>query len=173
MVRQLVPKNAGTSMALAMIPALGIDGIEAVGGSTNCAPPDFDSISHFHISLSSPRRGLLGLLRPKSGSTTPEDWIPDTVAGYSTINWDLASTLQGVERLYNQFYGEDGLDKNIFDKVNQRLDIDLRSDILDDLKAASPLCRDLCVQSESIAGPTFMPFVCATLNTLRRMSCLS
>lgn len=134
MVRQLVPKNAGTSMALAMIPALGIDGIEAIGGSAIIAPPDFDSISHFHISLSSPRRGLLGLLRPKSGSTTPEDWVPDTVASYATINWDLASTLQGVERLYNQFYGEDGLDKNIFDRVNKRLDIDLRSDVLDNLE---------------------------------------
>ncbi len=133
-VRQLVPKNAGTSMALAMIPALGIDGIEAVGGSTIIAPPDFDSISHFHISLSSPRRGLLSLLRPKSGSTTPETWVPDTAAGYSTINWDLASTLQGIERLYNQFYGEDGLDKNVFDKINQRLDIDFRRDILDNLE---------------------------------------
>ncbi len=134
LVRQLVPKNAGTSMALAMIPALGIDGIEAIGGSAIIAPPDFDSISHFHISLSSPRRGLLGLLRPKSGSTTPEDWVPDTVAAYATINWDLASTLQGIERLYNQFYGEDGLDKNVFDRVNQRLDIDLRSDVLDNLE---------------------------------------
>ncbi len=133
-VRQLVPRNAGTSMALAMIPALGIDGIEAVGGSTIIAPPDFDSISHLHLSLSSPRRGVLSLLRPKSGSTTPENWIPDSVAGYSTINWDLASTLQGIERLYNQFYGEDGLDKNVFERINQRLDLDLRRDILDNLE---------------------------------------
>jgi hypothetical protein len=133
-IRQFVPRNAGTSMALAMLPALGLDGIEALGGSTIIAPPDFDSISHFHISLSSPRRGVLSLLRPKAGSTSPEAWVPDSVAGYSTLNWDWASTLQGVERLYNQFYGEDALDQNIFARVNQQLNLDLRRDILDNLE---------------------------------------
>ncbi len=133
-VRQFVPKNAATSMTLAMLPALGIDGIEAIGGSWIVAPPDFDSISHAHLLLGSPRRGVLSLLRPKSGSTAPEAWIPDSVAGYSTINWDLASTLQGVERLYNQFYGEEGLDNNVFKPIGDRLELDFRKDILDNLE---------------------------------------
>lgn len=121
-------------MVLAMLPALGIDGIEAVGGSSIIAPPDFDSISHFHLSLGSPRRGILSLLRPKSGSTTPEAWVPDSVASYSTINWDLASTLQGIERLYNQFQGDDALNQNIFARINERLQLDFRKDILDNLE---------------------------------------
>lgn len=133
-VRQFVPKNAGTSMALAMIPAVGLDGIEAVGGSTIIAPPDFDSINHLHLALASPRRGILSLLRPKSGSTAPEPWIPDSVAGYSTINWDIDSTLQGIERLYNQFYGEGALDANILDRLSQRFDLDFRRDVMDNLE---------------------------------------
>ncbi|MEO8270936.1 MAG: hypothetical protein ABI557_14530, partial [Aureliella sp.] len=133
-VRQFLPQNAGTMMVLAMLPALGINGIEAVGGSTIIAPPDFDSISHFHLSLSSPRRGVLSLLRPKSGSTTPEAWVPDSVASYSTINWDLASTLQGIERLFNQFRGDDALNQTVFAPLNQRLDLDFRKDILDNLE---------------------------------------
>ncbi len=133
-VRQLVPRNAGTTMVLAMLPALGIDGIEAVGGSAIIAPPDFDSISHFHVSLGSPRRGVLSLLRPKSGSTSPEAWVPDSVAGYSTINWDLASTLQGIERLFNQFRGDDALNETVFAPLNNRLDLDFRKDILDNLE---------------------------------------
>ncbi len=133
-VRQFVPKNAGTTMVLAMLPALGIDGIEAVGGSAIIAPPDFDSIFHLHLSLSSPRRGVLSLLRPKSGSTAPEDWVPDSVAGYSTINWDLASTLQGIERLYNQFRGEDALNEQVFAEVDKRLELNFRKDVLDNLE---------------------------------------
>lgn len=133
-VRQFVPKNAGTTMVLAMLPALGVDGIEAVGGSVIIAPPDFDSISHLHLSLSSPRRGVLSLLRPKSGSTSPEDWVPDSVAGYSTINWDLASTLQGIERLYNQFRGEDALNQQIFAEADKRLELNFRKDVLDNLE---------------------------------------
>ncbi len=133
-VKQFVPKNAGTTMVLAMLPALGIDGIEAVGGSVIVAPPDFDSISHLHLSLSSPRRGVLSLLRPKTGSTAPETWVPDSVAGYSTINWDLASTLQGVERLYNQFRGDDALNQQVFAELDKRLELNFRKDVLDNLE---------------------------------------
>lgn len=132
-VRQFAPKNAGTSMVMAMLPALGIDGFEAIGGSWIVAPPDFDSISHFHVSLKSPRVAVLSLLRPKSGSTTPESWVPETVASYSTINWDLAATLQGVERLYNQFRGPDALDNEVFARANKELEIDLRQDVLNNL----------------------------------------
>lgn len=134
MVRQFTPRNAGTSMALAMLPALGIDGIEALGGSWIVAPPDFDSISHFHVLLSSPRRSVLSLVRPKSGSTTPEAWVPDTVASYSTINWDLNSTLTGIENLFNQFRGDDAMQQQIFDPASNVLQVDLRKDILDNLE---------------------------------------
>lgn len=141
MIRQLTPRNTGTSMALAVLPALGLDGIEAVGGSWIVAPPDFDSIAHFHLLLSSPRRAVLGLLRPKSGSTTPEKWIPDSVASYSTINWDLASTLQGIERLYDQFRGPEALEKEVFARLNEQLEIDLRKDILDNLEGRITLVQ--------------------------------
>ena len=134
MVRQFTPKSAGTTMTLAVLDSLGVSGIEAVGGSWIVAPPDFDSISHLHLQLSNPRRGVLSLLRPKSGSTQPEMWVPDSVASYSTINWDLNSTLQGIERLYNQFRGEDALDKEIFAQINKQLDIDFREDVLNNLQ---------------------------------------
>lgn len=134
LIRQLVPRNAATTMTLAMLPALGLDGIEALGGSWIVAPPDFDSISHFHLLLASPRRAVLGLLRPKSGSTSPEMWVPDSVASYSTINWDIASTLQGVERLYNQFRGPDALQTEAFERANRQLELDVKRDILDNLE---------------------------------------
>ncbi len=140
-VREFTPKNAATMATLAMLPALGLDGIEAVGGSWIIAPPDFDSISHFHLLLSSPRRSVLGLLRPKSGSTDPEDWIPDSVAAYSTINWDTASTLQAVERLYNQFRGPDALEKEVFERVNEQLQIDLSKDVLENLEGRFTLVQ--------------------------------
>ncbi|MEM7476057.1 MAG: hypothetical protein AAF483_13770 [Planctomycetota bacterium] len=133
-VRQFTPRSTTTQMTLALLPALGVDGVEAVGGSWIVSPPDFDSITHFHIQLGSPRRAILGLLRPKSGSTEPEEWVPESVASYSTINWDIASTVQAVERLYNQFRGKDALQKEVFDRGSEFLDLDVRQDILDMLE---------------------------------------
>jgi Protein of unknown function (DUF3352) len=132
-VRQFTPNTASSSMVLAMLPAFGLDGIQGVGGSWIVAPPDFDSIAHFHLSLESPRKSIMGLLRPKKGSTTPEDWVPESVASYSTINWDTASTLKAVEQLYNQFRGPEAFDKEVLAQTNDRLQIDLRKDVLENL----------------------------------------
>lgn len=141
MAREFTREVSGSTVALALLDSLGVSGIEAVGGSWIVSPPDFDSISHMHLLLRSPRKGVMSLLRPKSGSTTPEAWVPDTIASYSTINWDLASTLQGIERLYNQFRGEEALENEVFKRVNDRLDLDLRKDILDNLEGRITLMQ--------------------------------
>ena len=132
-IKQLSPRTATTSMAFAMLPALGLDDIQAVGGSVIIAPPDFDSIAHLHVLLGSPRRAILALVRPKTGSTIPEDWVPGSVGSYYTINWDVASTLQGVEQLYNEFRGPDAMKTEIYDRISQRLELDFKKDILDSI----------------------------------------
>lgn len=133
LAKQLSPRDMSSNLVFSMLPALGIDGIQAIGGSSIISPPDFDSISHFHLLLASPRRNLLALLRPKSGSTVPEDWVPDSVGSYSTLNWDLASTLQAVEQLYNEFRGPDAFNQEVVAEVSKRIELDFRKDILDSI----------------------------------------
>ncbi len=133
-VRDLVPKNAGTMLALGMIGPLGIDGIEAVGGSWIVSPPDFDSISHMHLLLESPRKAVLSTLRPKSGSTTPEKWVPDSVGSYSTINWDLELTLSGIDQLLDKMLGEDTLENRVFKPAMDRFGVDIRNDVVGNLE---------------------------------------
>jgi hypothetical protein len=140
-VRQFTPSTATTSMVLALLPAFGLDGIQGVGGSWIVAPPDFDSIAHLHLSLESPRRSIMALLRPKSGSTTPENWVPESVASYSTINWDIASTLKAVEQLYNQFRGPEAFEKEIIARTSERLNVDLRKDVLENLDGRASLMQ--------------------------------
>ena len=133
MIREFTPKTAGTAFFLALLPPLGIDGIEAVGGSAIISPPDFDSISHLHLSLASPRRAVLALLRPKAGTTVPEPWVPSNAASYLTVNWDIQATVSAVERLVNQFRGDGAFDR-LFEAGNRQLEIDIRKDILDNLE---------------------------------------
>jgi hypothetical protein len=132
--RQLTPPSASANLAFAMLPALGLDDIQAIGGSSIISPPDFDSISHFHVLLGTPRRAILALIRPKSGSTTPENWVPASVGTYSTINWDAASTLKAVEQLYDEFRGPGAMQQEVFDRVSQRLKLDFKKDVLDNLE---------------------------------------
>ncbi len=132
--RSVVPPSAMATTVFAVLPALGIDGIQAIGGSVILAPPDFDSISHLHVLLSSPRRSILGLLRPQSGSTTPEIFVPDSAASYFTINWNIKATLQAVEQLFDQFRGEGAFEKEVIGRVSSRLGFDFRKDFLDNIE---------------------------------------
>ncbi|MBX3424000.1 MAG: hypothetical protein KF752_20780 [Pirellulaceae bacterium] len=121
-------------MLVAMLPLLGLDGLEAIGGSLIVAPADFDSIGHIHVQLKNPRKALLGLLKPKAGQTIPEDWVPDTVSGYSTLNWDFADSFSGLERLYNQLRGEGAWQRDALGPANEQIGIDIRRDIIDSLE---------------------------------------
>lgn len=142
-VKQFIPKSATTAFGLSMLSALGIDGdgIQAAGGSWIVSPPDFDSIGHNHLLLGTPRRGVMALLRPKSGSTDPESWVPDTVAAYMTINWDFDSTVLAVERIFNQFRGDDAFENEVLARVKERTEIDLKRDVLDNLQGRFTLCQ--------------------------------
>lgn len=133
MLRAVTSDNPGAGMMMALLPPLGLDGFEAIGGSLILDASDFDSVLHLHVLLGSPRRAVLNLLRPQSGSTSPEDWVPSNVASYATINWDLQSTITGLEQLYNQFRGQDALNEEVFVPAGRQMGIDLRRDVLDSL----------------------------------------
>jgi hypothetical protein len=140
-VRDFTPKNPGTMLFLGMMGPLGIDGFEALGGSWIVSPPDFDSISHFHLSLASPRRAVLALLRPKSGSVTPEQWVPANVGSYMTVNWDIKSTIDAIERLFNQIRGQNAFEEQVLAVANQRLNLDIKKDVLDNMEGRLSLIQ--------------------------------
>ncbi len=49
LIRQLSPPSTTSTMVFALLPSLGLNDIQAIGGSIILSPPDFDSINHFHV----------------------------------------------------------------------------------------------------------------------------
>lgn len=123
--------NTGAQTALALFPALGLNGIQGAGGSITFATEEFDAVSHLHLLLDSPRKGVLELLALKSGDTTPETWVPSDAASYLTVNWDLAKSYTKFAELFDSIRGEGALAKSFEKGVNDRFDIDFRKDLLD------------------------------------------
>jgi len=115
---------------MAMLPVLGLDGIEAVGGSMTFATEEFDDITHLHLLLDSPRKGVVEMLALDSGDTTPEPWVPADVATYVTLNWDFPKTYSAFGTLYNSIRGEDALARDFNQRFSDRLEIDFEEDIL-------------------------------------------
>ncbi|MCC9608211.1 DUF3352 domain-containing protein [Blastopirellula sp. JC732] len=132
-VREISAGGAGSGYLLAFLPVLGLDGVKAVGGSHIMATEDFDAISHLHVMLERPRTGVLAMIAPQNAETKPEMWVPADVTTYMTVNWDVEKTYNALETLYDSIRGEGKLAEDIDRRINNRLKIDFKADIIDNL----------------------------------------
>lgn len=122
--------NVGAQTAMALLPALGLDGLKGIGGSVILAAEEFDTIAHIHVSLDSPRAGAIEALALDSGDTTPEDWVPNDVVSYNTICWDVKKTFLKTEQLYDSFTSEGELRGMIESNISREIGVDAVEDII-------------------------------------------
>lgn len=121
------------AIGLALFPALGIDGLRAVGGTMTFASGDFDSVQHMHLLLDHPRLGVVDAIGLSSGDMTPESWVPGDAASYSTIHWDLRHTFTAASRLFNGIMGDGEWERRIRTDVSGQLGADFETEILPQL----------------------------------------
>ena len=130
---QVTRENGGGRIALAMLPLLGLNGIKAAGGSVIFATPEFDSVSHTHLLLDSPREGVLNMLAITSGDVEPEDWVPQDAASYMTIHWDVRRTFDELAKLIDVIRGEGAFARTVEGRLSGPLGVDFQKEILDQL----------------------------------------
>ncbi|MCA9200548.1 MAG: hypothetical protein KDA87_23575, partial [Planctomycetales bacterium] len=108
--------NVGAQVALAMLPALGLDGLSGMGGSLVLPQEEaYESISHLHVLLENPRDGILEMIALDTGSCVPETWVPAEVGNYSTWHLDAKLLYTVLKDLVDSFREEGyfgGLVKN-------------------------------------------------------------
>lgn len=125
--------NPAMQIGLAALPALGLDGLESIGGSLTFATEQFDAIIRLHIMLASPRSGVVDLISFTNGDTTPERWVPADVSSYTTVYWDVQKTYEKLGKLVDNFQGDGTFARQVQQRVNDRAGVDLEKDILAEL----------------------------------------
>jgi hypothetical protein len=126
--------NLGAQATLALFPALGLNGVQGVGGSVTLATDEYDGLTHVHVLLDSPREGIPAMIALRSGETAPEPWVPGDVVSYLTMNWDLVKTYATFEELFDGIRGEGALESSFEARFADQLDVDFREDFLDELE---------------------------------------
>jgi hypothetical protein len=121
------------SIGIALFPVLGLDGVQAAGGTMTFASGEFDEVHHYHLLLSNPRTGVVDAIGLSSGDMTPESWVPADCVSYSTIHWDLRHTLNASAKLYNSILGEGALELELQRRISDPLGADLIKDIIPQL----------------------------------------
>jgi hypothetical protein len=119
---------------LAMFPALGLNGVQAVGGSITLATDEYDQLTHLHLLLDTPRKGIPYMIALQSGDLEPEPWVPADVVSYTTLNWDLVRTYNTFEELHDAIRGEGALASSFESDLAQVTGLDFRQDILEALE---------------------------------------
>ncbi|MEZ6110261.1 MAG: hypothetical protein R3C99_04505 [Pirellulaceae bacterium] len=131
LVKRLTRGNLTAAAGLAILPALGVDGLQAIGGSMILATEEFDSIMHLHVMMQTPREGVLKMIALEPGDITPENWVPSDVASYTTLHWNGQQTFDALMPVYDAFRGEGAMLFDIDARINEPLGLDLQQDFLD------------------------------------------
>lgn len=130
-------KRSGSLTAAFVWPTiqeLGANRIGGIGGSSFSGGDVFEGIVHYHIKIDPPRDGVLGVLRPERVETAPPNWVPDSVAGYTSIGWDIEKAYDNVGKVIDKLQQRtDTLKETAEGPIEQRFGIKLREDFLQNL----------------------------------------
>jgi len=122
--------NSNVRLAVALLPALGLDGLAGIGGSVCLDAGEFDSVSHMHLLLDSPRAGILEMIALDSGQTTPESWVPADVASYTTLHWKFDKSYETLGMLFDGFRGEGALKAAVKQWISEPAGVDFEKKLL-------------------------------------------
>jgi len=133
LIKSALRDNASAQAGLALAPVLGLDGLKGIGGGLTLATEKFDMINHVHVLLDSPRTGVIEMLALDSGDLEPEPWVPENVANYTTLHWDIDKTYSTLKKLYDSFTNEGAMDNLVQGQLSEHWGINFEKDFLGQL----------------------------------------
>jgi len=122
--------ETGAAVALAVLPVLGLDGLNSLGGAGSMEISGWDYVRELHVFLDNPRRGVLDVPAFKPTDMMPEAFIPSGVITYVTVSLDLSATVSRIAKLYDGFRGEGAFESRIGGRVERFLGINLTQELL-------------------------------------------
>jgi hypothetical protein len=131
--RQFGRANPGMQLAIAFLPQLGLDGIQAVGGAMTSATGPYESLAHLHILLQNPRAGILSMIAFDTGDNTPPTWVPADVSSYFTARWKAQAFYARLSAIVDQFQGEGQFEQQMNESFTEEFGINLKTDIIENL----------------------------------------
>ncbi len=121
------------SMVMGFLPVLGIDKLQAVGGTASMMTDEYDMITRTYLALDQPISGVLKIFEFPAIDQQPPRWVPASASAYSSINWDIKGAYKAVETLVD-FFQPPGTLGNLVDQLaKQGPMIHIKDDIIDSL----------------------------------------
>jgi hypothetical protein len=133
LLREFGRDNTGMQLGLAMLPALGIDGISAIGATETISTGEFDVLAHMHVLLENPRAGVVQVIAFEPGEITPQPWVPEAIETYMTWHWNVRASFNTIVALVDRFQYPGRMDKLVADSLSEPLGINVPTEVIDNL----------------------------------------
>ena len=133
LLREFGRDNTGIKIAMATFPALGVDGLHAVGFTSTVAVDRFDGLNHMHLLLGNPRAGVMQVIAAEPGDTTAPPFVFDDLESYLTWNWNFRSSFNTIRALVDRFQFDGRTDRFVKESISERLGLDFEKDVIDNL----------------------------------------
>ena len=131
--QKIISRSSSSFFIQPIVEELGIEKIRGVGGSVFRGGDIVEGIIHLHVVIDPPRDGFFGVVRPESVEPTPPEWVPADTTSYLTANWDIATAAENLAKIVNRFAGEGSFERFTEDRIQARLDVSLKDDLLANL----------------------------------------
>jgi hypothetical protein len=133
LARSFVHDSGRMQFVMGMLPALGVDGLQAVGGAFTYATDEYDDLSQFHVLLANPRAGVMQVPAFETGDTAPQPFVPLAMETYMTMNYDLRASYDRIVALVDKYRYEGSTEKFVKEKISDQIGIDLPTEVIDNL----------------------------------------
>jgi len=125
--------NPALQLSLAMLPALGLDGVKAAGGCLGMDCALYDSVLDLHLLIEPPRAGVLNAIALEGGPVEPERWVPAETMTYTTLRWNFQESFEAARTVFDAFRGEGALSRAVARPL-EPAGIDFEKDLLPELE---------------------------------------
>ncbi len=130
MTKRIARGSLAGQAVIALLPALGLDGVRGLGGSVALATEQYDNVTQVHLMLDSPRKGVVEILAMRGGDLTPEPWVPADAVSYTSLNWDFETSYNALRMLFDAIRGDGALDREVDRRLSTPLGIPFEQDFL-------------------------------------------
>lgn len=102
------PRGSGSlpERVLGLLPRLGLDRLQAVGGTLNFDVEDKATVARVQVVLKQPTSGMLDLVRLKSGNLVPPQHVVAGSSAWVATHWDIPRFFQGGNQVLGILEGE-------------------------------------------------------------------
>lgn len=121
------------SMAIAQLPMLGLDQLQAIGAVTEANSGDVQMVNRAMVYAETPPKGLMRVFTFEPVNATPPSWVKEDAVLYMAAHWQISEAYQAIEELVDGFQGPGTL-AALLDQASQSgPGVHIKTDLLDQL----------------------------------------